>query len=576
MKKSIIPDLSIGQNILISTLAIVASVLTLMGLIFYTFFSLSTDALMESQTREINKQIVLNYESYIDSLIETANYIQSISMNLDLTDSRDHLQDIYTINRDSKKDVASIYLFDRKGHRLLGGSASRVQHDLVNREIWFINALRDEQFYHFSPPQILTPLGDSEEVIAVSKLVDYLDGGIQKKGVLLLELNFRSIRDLGKQTNLGIGGHILILNDDDSLVYSSTKGELLALESLSMARNRILGGFKAELNGLAMYGNINTLSQTRWRIVTVSNIDDISRTQRQIFLILMSILFLSLGITTFVAFLISRRISRPLQELEKCMLRIEQGDFNTRVEVSGQKEIVLVAKSFNDMIHEINTLMDRVVSEQREKRKTELVALQNQINPHFLYNTLDSIVWLAENEKSEDVITTVVALARFFRISISKGKNFISVRNEIAHIRNYLTIQKIRYIGKFEYEFEIDKDIYDYKVMKLILQPLVENAIYHGVGEETGLITIRGRKEDQFLIFEVENTGYGIPEERIQQIYRILRGEEEGQSVGLRNVYQRLKLYYGDDAELIISSELDEMTNIRLVIPTGPQEDAHE
>lgn len=570
MKKLTHPDLSIGQSILISTLAIVSIVLIITGLIFYSTFTTRTDKLVVSQSREINKQIVLNYESYINSIIETANYIQSSSMNMDLKDSYSRLQDIYILNRDSKRDLVSIYLFDTDGEILLGGSSRRNRHIEAEMELWFLNALRDEGIFHFSPPHILSVL-DNEEVVSVSKMVDYLDGGVQRKGVLLLELNFRTITDLAEKTNLGIGGHILILNDDDSLIYSSIREQPMAIESLGLAQRQNLGGFKAEINSLGMYGNINTLSQTRWRIVSVSNIDDISRAQDQMFLILFIVLFGSICVTTIVAILISRRISRPLNLLKKSMLLIEKGDFYNRVEVSGQKEIVQLAKSFNSMIDEIRTLMDRVVDEQREKRKTELVALQNQINPHFLYNTLDSIVWLAENEKSEDVITTVVALARFFRISISKGKNFISVREEISHIRNYLTIQKIRYTGKFEYIFEIDKEIYDYQVMKLILQPLVENAIYHGVGEETGLITIRGHKQDQFLVFEVENSGYGIPEDKINQLYRILAGDEEGHSVGLRNVYQRLKLYYGNDADLIISSELDEMTNIKLMIPAGLQ-----
>jgi two-component system sensor histidine kinase YesM len=577
VKKSIKPDLSIGQSILISTLTIVTIVLVVTGLIFYTTFSIRTDALVESQSREINKQIVLNYESYINSIIETANYIQSSSLNLDLKNSYDSLQNIYIFNMESKKDVVSIALYDKEGQPLLGDQKRETSKKGVTSAFWFQNALRNDAIFYFSPPHI--PEGEGrtqDEVISVSKVVDYFDGSVQKKGVLLLELNFRAIKELARKTNLGPGGHILILNDDDSLIYSTVSGESLTLESLRLARAQYLGGFKAVINSIGMYGNINTLSHTRWRIVTVTNIDDITKAKSRMFLTLFIIMGSSLLITALVSLFISRRISRPLNQLKKCMLRIESGDFYSRVEVTGQKEIVLVAKSFNNMIDEIRTLMDRLVSEQREKRKTELVALQNQINPHFLYNTLDSIVWLAENERSEDVITTVVALARFFRISISKGKNFISVKDEISHIRNYLTIQKIRYIDKFEYKIEIDKGIYNYKVMKLILQPLVENAIYHGVGEEEGTIIIRGYKQDHFLIFEVENTGYGIPEEKIQYLNQILMGTSDGLSVGLLNVYQRLKLYYGDRADLIITSELDEMTNVKLMIPSGFQEEYDE
>ena len=573
MKTLKFPDLSIAQSIVVTTISIVTIVLIVTGMTFYTTFSLRTDTLVETQSREINKQIVLNYESYVNSLIETANYIQSSSLNLDISDSYETLRDIYLFNVESKKDIISIFLFDPKGQWLLGDRGRDSLPLAIEQEPWFLNALLNEDIFHFSPPHV--PAGDlsgEEEVISVTKVVDYLYRGEQKRGVLLLELNFQSIKELARQTNLGPGGHILILNEDDSLIYSSIKDDTLVQESLRLARLKHLGGFQAQIDGIGMYGNINTLSRTRWRIVSVSNVNEITEARQRMLFSLFVIMGISLLITTPVAVLISRRITSPLNQLKKNMLRIENGDFFTRVEVTGQKEIVLVASAFNDMIDQIRLLMDRVVSEQREKRKNELVALQNQINPHFLYNTLDSIVWLAENERSEDVITTVVALARFFRISISKGKNFIPVRDEISHIRNYLTIQSIRYIGKFEHNIEIDKSIYDLKVMKLILQPLVENAIYHGVGEEDEVITIRGYREDRFLVFEVENTGYGIPDERIAQIYRILDGEEEGQSVGLKNVYQRLKLYYGEEAEMIISSELDEMTNVRLRIPVGYQE----
>jgi len=225
------------------------------------------------------------------------------------------------------------------------------------------------------------------------------------------------------------------------------------------------------------------------------------------------------------------------------------------------------------MVTKIGDLMSNLVAQQREKRKSELLALQNQINPHFLYNTLDSIVWLAENGRNADVVTTVVSLARFFRISISKGETFITVEDEIAHVQNYLTIQSIRYVDKFTYEIDVEDSILQQKVMKLILQPIVENAIYHGVGEESGQIRISGRSEAGFLVFEIMNTGYGISPARIREMYEIMNGGSAKPSVGIRNVYQRLTLYYGPQAEVIIRSVPEESTSIILRIPRDPVEE---
>jgi two-component system sensor histidine kinase YesM len=294
---------------------------------------------------------------------------------------------------------------------------------------------------------------------------------------------------------------------------------------------------------------------------------------RQLVLILIVIFLAFIGVSALVAGFISMKVSRPINQLKSAMLKIEAGDFSTPVAVSGQREIVSLAHSFNSMTAKIQELMQSLVAQQREKRKMELQILQNQINPHFLYNTLDSIVWLAEHRRNKDVITTVVSLAHFFRISISKGEIFIPVEDEIFHVQNYLTIQSIRYGDKFTYAVSIDEGMKKMKVMKLILQPLVENAIYHGVGDEGGEISISGSLEGDFMVFRVRNTGYGITERQIAEMYETMHGGRERPSIGIRNVYQRLKLYYGERSDFTVESVLDESTTVTLLIPKDIQEE---
>jgi two-component system sensor histidine kinase YesM len=213
--------------------------------------------------------------------------------------------------------------------------------------------------------------------------------------------------------------------------------------------------------------------------------------------------------------------------------------------------------------------MDTILVEQKEKRKTEFIALQTQINPHFLYNTLDSIVYLSENHMNDEVVEMVVALSKFFRISISRGKNIILLSEELEHARNYLLIQQIRYNKKFTFEFDIDEKVKNYKVVKLILQPLIENAIYHGINTEynEGKIQIRAFEKNHKLHLEIEDDGYGITPEKIEELKVGFKDQSKAKSVGVRNVYQRLQLYYGAESEFIIESELDVKTIIRLIIP---------
>jgi len=560
---------TIGQNILIATLSIVIIVLLFTSALYYAVFSNRTESLIESQSREINKQIVLNYENYINSVIETANFIQFSSLGMDIATNYNKLQDIFTFNSSIKKDVVSIYLFDFYGNKILGDNLNNTYYKTILEEEWFIEAKNEMNISHFSAPHSNSlALQSNENVIFLSRTVDYIDRSRKRRGILLIELNFKALKDLADKTNLGEGGHILILNDKDQLIYLSNNSENVPFsKSFEIAVKNLLGGVKANIDSIQYFININTLIHTRWRIVTVNNVNDISLARKEMILMMFVIFVGSLTLTTVISVYIAKRITSPLNKLKDSMFRLESGDFNTKVEVKGQKEVVRLSKSFNSMIDEIRTLMDRVVEEQREKRSNELRALQNQINPHFLYNTLDSIVWLAENHRSQDVITTVIALARFFRISISSGATTIPVRDEISHIENYLTIQKIRYVDKFKYTIDIARDVYDIKVMKLILQPIVENAIYHGIGDDMELIDIKAYKDDNFLYFEIENTGYGITPERIEEIYKMLNGAQIKQSVGMRNVYQRIKLYYGEKADIKIQSELDEKTQIKIIIP---------
>ncbi|HKL86510.1 MAG TPA: sensor histidine kinase [Treponemataceae bacterium] len=567
--------ITIGTNIFIMTLSVVTGVLLLTSLISMGIFSTLIRDTVETQSREINKQIVMNFESYISSVIETANYIQFASIPIDIGKDPAQLDELYKINTAIKKDMVSIFLFDKTGKYISGPALDFTLSNSVADKPWFLAARRIPEIYTFHADQFPSIAANRDDyVIAVSKSIEFLRNGRTEIGVLLIELNNDVLTDLARRTDLGEGGHLLILDSNGKLLYSSEKGGFLRTEkSAPLAANIMLGSRRVVLHNIDMYINVNSLTQTRWLIATVSNTNAIKNGITRLAIILFIVFCICIAASALVAGFISIRVSRPINQLKKSMLKIEDGDFSLPAAVSGQTEIVSLSHSFTSMVLKIRELMARVVSQQREKRKMELQVLQNQINPHFLYNTLDSIVWLAENNRNEDVVTTVVSLAHFFRISISKGELFIPVRDEISHIQNYLTIQSIRYVNKFNWEISVAPEIMDRRVMKLILQPLVENAIYHGIGEDSGMICIAGSLENDFLIFSVTNSGYGISDAIIQEMYAKMKGGAENPSVGMRNVYQRLKLYYGENAEVIITSERDESTKITLRIPPEIQEE---
>jgi len=261
-------------------------------------------------------------------------------------------------------------------------------------------------------------------------------------------------------------------------------------------------------------------------------------------------------------------VTQPLRSLEKKMKSIQEGALDVTIAERGFREIRSLSAAFNHMVGQIRSLMQSVVREQEVKRMHELNALQAQINPHFLYNTLDSIVWMEERGKSKEAITMVMALSRLFRISISRGRSFISVKEELEHVRNYLIIQKMRFKERFTYEIESQPEVLAERTVKLIIQPLVENCINHAIDEaqqEPLHISITAVLADDEIHITVSDDGMGIPQEKLP----LLLTTQGGTGIGLKNVHERLQLTYGKSYGLTVTSEEWVGTSILIRIPRG-------
>ncbi len=283
-----------------------------------------------------------------------------------------------------------------------------------------------------------------------------------------------------------------------------------------------------------------------------------------------------LAISLAVAVITQRRMSRairvPISQLEDFALRIAQGQLSDRIPEDQVLELRSLAKSLNTMAYRLDQLMAQSRREQENLKKSELRTLQAQITPHFLYNTLDAIVWLAKNGQASQVIEITNALSDFFRISLNNGKDWVSLREEWEHLTGYLTIQKIRYRDILRYELTLDEEIAGHKVPKLLIQPLVENAIYHGIKNRRagGLVRVSARREGERLRVCVTDSGQGMDAARLQQVRAVLHNQEDalGQAgYGLYSVDQRIKLYYAQEEGLVISSRPGEGTSVCFDVP---------
>ena len=322
---------------------------------------------------------------------------------------------------------------------------------------------------------------------------------------------------------------------------------------------------------------VKTISYTGWKLVGVIPMSGfrLGTVSTRLFTVL--ILLMTTLALLVINRLVTNRITRPILRLNRSIQNMEGGKVDPdSVYIGGPTEIENLGRSLQGSFKQVNALMDDVVREQEERRRSELDALQSQINPHFLYNTLDSIVWMIEGERNADAVFMVTQLASLFRISLSKGRTVISIRNEIVHARNYMNIQKVRYKDTFEVRWDIEEEILEYCTVKLVLQPILENAIYYGVepmGDE-GEIIVSGKKEGKDIYLTVRDNGLGMPQEKVDQLLSDEEHEERehkhGSGVGLINVHKRIMLRFGRQYGLVIESEPDEGTAVTIHLPAVP------
>lgn len=523
------------------------------------------------QVVSTSEQAVSNYATYTSDVVNVSDAIQKRLVNENDTTIKEKASDFFDDTRILSPSIGSISLYDGQGVFIAGNS--NYLNDLspasVVSQSWFSSARTSPLINIFSRV-------DSASFFTLSKLFTY--GEEQKKAVLKIVYDFSGIESRIDETRLGDGGHVYIFDNDLHLVYSSGA---IGEKEPEIIQETIIGNKIYEENGNSYFLFLSTIPKTRWRVAIVTNINELYLTKKNFFIncIVFSIIVLALFLLVF--YHIASQISTPLVRLQKEMENVENLDFQVqkRKNIGGTKEIQSLNNSFNLRRQKIHDLAKEVVQEQKERTKSELKALQNQINPHFLYNTLDSIIYRIDEGKNEQAQERIVALSRFFRISISRGKNIIPVKSELDHVKYYLQMQKMRFGETFSFDIQAEPEILDLPIIKLILQPIVENAIVHGFGEnarEQAAIHIQGGIKDEFLVFDIIDNGMGRLPEKQEELLASFKNKNIHQGVGLSNVYQRIHIFYGEKADIGIESKPDAGTKIEIRIPLSEVKDNEE
>ena len=575
------------QSVIFATVAVlILSAVVIVTGVSMKFTNTSIFENSSEYTHTIIQQMNQNIDSYIDYMENIAYLISSNEDVQDyLFDEKIDNEGRYRILNqlqtilDSRSDIRNVGIISKNGRMLINDGSKSVNQDLdINTQEWYATALEKPNGPILTSSHVQHIIsGERPWVITLSRGIRDRSGSGEKEGVFFIDLNYSAISGLCDQSTVGTKGYAFILDAKGNIVYHPQQQQLyneLQTENISLIMDT---DEDTVLTGTGNDGKLYSISRsekTGWTVVDCTNVKELLSKSRQA----QSVYVLTAIILVIVALLFSRFMARsitlPIQKLRDSMKKVQEGDFSVSdVVVDSKNEIGSLTKSFDVMTHRIHELMEQNVHEQEEKRRSELKALQSQINPHFLYNTLDSIIWMAEGKKNEEVVLMTASLARLLRQSISNEDEVVPIANEVEYARGYLTIQKMRYKDKLEFQIDVDSSILYIPLIKLVLQPIIENAIYHGLKykESKGLLIVKGFMKDGNAVLQVIDDGVGMDEETLAHIYDKHKVNYHSNGVGVYNVQKRLKLYYGEDYGITYTSELGKGTTATITIP-GRQE----
>ena len=510
--------------------------------------------------------------------ISDAVYYNVVKEN-DFHDAREEIQKgmnlLYEANRDKLRTIA---IYNSDGSLMAAEPVATQKEDPdVTRQEWYQSAMEEMENIHFSTPHIQNLFEDSTFryywVISSSRVVELTENRDSQMGVLLVDMDFSSISRMMNQINeVGNGQYYYLCNSDGDIIYHPRQIQIsdgISRENSIKAASYKDGVYDETFEGTQRKVIVNTISYTGWKLVGVIPYSIFTHEMLNIRYFIAMVTLLMAMMLTIINRVVAERISRPIRKLNHSVMEYEAGK-KPEIYIGGSWEIRHLGYSIQSSYEKSEKLMQEIVWEQNERRKSELDALQSQINPHFLYNALDSITWMIEGERNDEAAFMISQLAKLFRISLSKGHTIISVKDELQHAQSYMNIQRVRYKDAFSVTFDVEPELEKYCAVKLTLQPILENAINYGVDpmDDCGEIRVCVRKEGELLVLSVEDNGIGMSEEEVELLLTDNnRVPKHGSGVGLINIHNRLQILFGKEYGLVIESEPDEGTRVSIQIP---------
>lgn len=557
-------DLSISIYLLLFVVSIIIIVVFLLTISFRHILNDSLLSTAQTNSEQSVNQVLNTIENYSNDVLNKMNGMTSIiNESSDIASIKEHMKTMVNIN----EDIVSIIIYDVEGNILdyQGNTSLKTNmNDNLSFDKTLFSSNRD---YVITSPHVQNLFeGNYPWVITVCQ--KQWSSSYNKLVYVAMDIRFVAIARYVDDVGIGEHGYCFIVNKNGDLVYHPLQ-QLIYLDIKDEKIDEVIDYQQGNTINNGVIYTVKDVSKFDWRIVGVSYVnelvDDKVTTANELIII---IALFVMAFAIIILFILSKKLTKPVRSLVDAMSTFEKNAVDFKYNpVKGASEFNKLSSSFEHMVIQIQELMEKVKNEEIALRKTELKALQAQINPHFLYNTLDSIQWMCEEEKTDDAITMVGALAQLFRISISKGYELIPIEKEIQHAKNYLVIQSYRYKDQFTYRFDIDEEVLPYLCNKITIQPIIENALYHGISRmvDEGEIFISVHKVGDDIIIKIKDNGVGMDAKQVENILKKERTDSKG--IGVKNVNDRIKIYFGDDYGITVQSELDVGTTITIKIP---------
>ncbi|MBS4461038.1 sensor histidine kinase [Aerococcaceae bacterium zg-B36] len=559
------PSLLIQLIVYVSIIMLL--LLSIVGTIYYNTSSRVIQEATEQSTQHIISQSGRFVESYLKKLKETSNslttndMIQRYAKN-PTKENEDNLRSLLETVLATDPDLISAVVVTKSGHLVSTDDeiSMETSSDMM-REPWYQAAIHEHAMPVLTSARQNALQTNDKWVISITQEV--VDSTGHNLAVIRLDITYDSLETYLDSLQLGMNGFTFIVNKNHQFVYHPKKSVYSSSEEMQAMQPYIetQNGYVEQDHSYVYQYEV---PESNWLIIGVASMENLAELRQQILTSFIGTGGLALIISLLGIWFILRHWIQPLRDLQTTILAIGAGNANIRADETGAPELVDLAQQFNLMLDQIDRLMLAIKEEEQNVRKYELQALSSQINPHFLYNTLDTIVWMAEFNDSRKVVEMTKSLAKYFRLALNQGNEQIALKDEIDHVRQYLFIQKQRYGDKLNYEIKEDSHFDNFKLPKLVLQPLVENAIYHGIKEikGNGLIRIKVESNPDFLVISIYDNGKGfIAQDSTENLLIKLGG------VGLNNVDQRLRLQFGNRYRMEIESKQGSDTRVSLYFP---------